>query len=120
MTAHAAAFAPDPAFAPPLITHRVWVLTCTPNDGGDPYYVGWDARDRTVQIKTLWGRPVTYRGRSDQLTPGAFVVIASRADQRRTLVITFQAGNSSLHAVGVNSDGSAGGIDPCVVTAGRD
>jgi hypothetical protein len=46
--------------------------------------------------------------------------MASRSDQRRLLVITFQGANSSLHAVGVNSDGSAGGIDPCIVQGGRD
>lgn len=120
MTVHAAAFAPNPALAPQPVTHRVWVLTCTPKDGSDPYYVGWDARDRTVQIKTLWGRAVTYRGRSEQLTPGAFIVMASRPDQQRTLILTFEASNSSLHSVGVNSDGSPGGIDPCIVSAGRD
>jgi hypothetical protein len=110
------AFSPD---APALVRHRIWFMTCTPNEG-EPYDVGWDARDQTIQIKSPNGRPFTYRGKVTQITPDAFVVMASRSDQRRLLVITFQGANSSVHAVGVNSDGSAGGIDSCIVQGGRD
>jgi hypothetical protein len=43
--------------APPRhVEHRVWVMECFPEDGQE-YYVGWDARDRTIQIKTPHGRP---------------------------------------------------------------
>jgi len=115
--AYAAAF-DDVAPSRP-VEHRVWVMECFSEDGQE-YYVGWDARDKTIQIKTPHGRPYTYAGVASQLTPYVFEVAASRSDQHRMLLLHFDANSSWLRSIGRNSDGSDGGQDDCVVKGGRD
>lgn len=107
----------DPPY--PTTRHRVWVMRCNPDDGA-PYYVGWDSADRTLQIKTPHGRPYTYHGVVSQISATTFRVVASRRDQARSLVVTFAGDASSLESIGLNSDGSNGGVDSCAVLGGRD
>lgn len=103
----------------PTVRHRVWVMRCNPDEGA-PYFVGWDAGDRTIQIKTPHGRPYTYRGVVSQTSATTFRVVASRGDQARSLIVTFAGADSSLQSIGFNSDGTNGGTDSCSVLGGRD
>jgi hypothetical protein len=50
----------------PTIRHRVWIMRCNPDEGA-PYFVGWDAGDRTIQIKTPHGRVHLPRSREPNI-----------------------------------------------------
>jgi hypothetical protein len=103
----------------PVVTHHEWLMKCSPDDG-NPYIVGWSSYDSTLQIKSMHGPIYTYRGHVSQMSRGTFMVVASRPDQNRSLVVTFSGSNSTLTVIGQNPDGSGGGTNACTVLGGRD
>lgn len=84
--AQAEAFAPDRVLAAPIVHHRIWVMTCTPEMRPIPIR---DARDNTLQIKSEGGRPRTGEppNRSRQQRSSSW---PARRDQRRLLIVTFR------------------------------
>lgn len=110
--------APTPTPQPSgSVAHSVWNMTCYAKEGST-YEVVWQSNLQTLLVRRTGKTFVAaYHGHAEQISAGAFRVIAS--GYKRTLTAIFGGESSSLRA-DRNSDGSTGGIDNCSVTGGSD
>jgi hypothetical protein len=88
----AGAFVDTDPPAPPVPANVV-VMKCSPRNGNQPYEVGYDRRDNTLQVKYASGEIDRWRVvQAEQLTPSVFMAVGIKDGELASLQATFGEG----------------------------